>query len=232
MQLFFTDNINETWATFDQVESGHMIQSLRKKIGDEIDLTDGLGHHFKGIIVEADRKHVKASITASQRHTREQLGLSVVMAPTKQHERMEWMVEKCVEMGILDITIVGTKRSERNKVRLDRLQKIGLSAMKQSLQFFLPNISYEPKFSKVLLRENPQKFIAVCLDQPLPYFGINLKPNQSAVVLIGPEGDFTPDEVDSASAAGFSKISLGQNRLRTETAAIFAAATYKTVNEL
>jgi len=232
MQLFFTDIINDTWATFDQVESGHMIQSLRKKTGDEIDFTDGLGHHFKGIIVEADRKHVKASITSSQRHTQEQLGLSVVMAPTKQHERMEWMVEKCVEMGVLDITIVGTKRSERNKVRLDRLQKIGLSAMKQSLQFFLPTISYEPKFSKVLLKESPQKFIAVCLDQPLPYFGIDLKPSQGAIVLVGPEGDFTPDEVDSAAAAGYSKISLGQNRLRTETAAIFAAATYKTINKL
>jgi len=230
MQLFYTDTIKDKLAIFDRIESGHMVQSLRKKEGDLIDFTDGQGHHYRGPLISADRRQAQVAIETTVFIAPSEYQMEIAVAPTKQHEKMEWLIEKCVEMGILDFTIMTTQRSERNKIRLDRLQKIALSAMKQSLQFYLPRIILETNFSKVLDKKHKQRFIAACLDEPLPHIAVELKPGTDTLVLIGPEGDFSPDEVGLAMLAGFDKISLGQNRLRTETAAVFAAASFKTIN--
>lgn len=233
MQLFFSHSIQDGQALFDPIESGHLVQSLRKRTGDAIHFTDGKGNLFAGKLLSSDKKSSVATIESSEKIPKPAFEIHLIVAPTKQHDRMEWMVEKAVETGVRHITFCATQRSERNKVRLDRLERIALSAMKQSLQYYLPILEYKDKFDQLFTTIPPENaFIAACLNEPPAHMAVSLKPGKSATVLIGPEGDFTLDEIGKASEHGFQKISLGQNRLRTETAAVYAAAVFKTINQL
>lgn len=233
MQLFFSHSIQDGQAQFDPIESGHLVQSLRKRPGDVIHFTDGKGNLYQGKLLSSDKRSSVATIESVVFTPLPAFEMHLIIAPTKQHDRMEWLVEKAVELGTRQITFCATHRSERNKIRLDRLERIALSAMKQSLQYHLPVLNYQDKLDQLFASTLPENaFIAACLDEPPAHMAVSIEPGKSTAVLIGPEGDFTKEEIALAEDHGFQKISLGQNRLRTETAALYAATIFKTINQL
>jgi 16S rRNA (uracil1498-N3)-methyltransferase len=226
-QLFFTQKIEQGFAHLDEEESRHLVTVLRRKVGDKLELTDGRGFYYEAEITETGKRHVLARIlnaTPAAQETATALHLAI--APTKQIERIEWLLEKATEIGIAEITLLHCRRSERDTVRLDRLEKVLLSAMKQSLRAHLPKLNpmvrFQPFVQKV---ESEQKFIAWCADTPLPHLKTQIQPGKKALVLIGPEGDFSPEEVRMAEANGFTGVGLGEARLRTETAGLLAVVT-------
>lgn len=243
MQLFFTPDIESGFYTLSEEESHHCVKVMRLAVGDQISATDGRGSLCRCSIVEAHPKRclvqVDERIEDYGRHT---FRLHVAVAPTKNSARMEWFVEKAVEMGIDEITPLLCDHSERCVLRHDRLQKIAVSAMKQSLKTFLPHINPLTSLSSLLASLSSQKqddnpsasdtqlFIAYCDgDHRTPLHDI-YRPGQNALILIGPEGDFSHQEIAHALNAGFLPVTLGQYRLRTETAALAATAYFNLVN--
>lgn len=227
-QLFFTQKIENGFAYLDEEESRHLLSVMRRKVGDHLQLTDGQGVIYETELAETGKRHALARIlsqtaTPPERPAR----LHVAIAPTKQIERFEWFLEKAVEIGVDEITPLLCLRSERETVRLDRLEKIVVSAMKQSLRSRLPKLNQLTRFqSFVTTAPEAQKRIAWCSDAPLPHLKTTLLPDQNSVVAIGPEGDFSPEEVALALQHGFSGVGLGSARLRTETAGVLAVSVY------
>ena len=210
---------------------------LRLREGDPIHVTDGRGHLFQCHVVAADERacSVQALEVLQAPLAAQQLHLAV--APTKNPSRMEWLVEKAVEVGVGEITLLQCDHSERSFLKTDRLERIALSAMKQSLHTVLPKINPPVKLSDWLHSplstfHSPLKFIAHCeADQPRRPLGEVLAAGRDAVVLIGPEGDFSPAEIALALDCGFLPVSLGPSRLRTETAALYAACAFNLMND-
>ncbi len=223
-QLFYTPRIQDGLATLDEEESRHLIMVMRRKVGDRLWVTDGLGRYYEAEIAETGKKNAFVRIIAEKgQETVPAFSLHVAIAPTKQMDRLEWFVEKATEIGINEITPLICQRSERDKLRIDRLQKVALSAMKQSLRARLPQIN-EPTPCKAFIKsaEADQKYIPWCADSPQPHLQHLLKPMGRILIMIGPEGDFSTDEVTLAQQHGFLPVSLGAARLRTETAALYA----------
>ena len=224
--LFYTTRIENGLAFLDEEESRHLLTVLRRQPGDRLELTDGKGHFYTAELVETGKKGAVARILDTRPAPLERPArLHIGIAPTKQMERLEWFLEKATEIGIDEITPMLCKRSERDTVRLDRLEKILVSAMKQSLRARLPRLNPMTPVKKVL--ENAveaQKCIAWCAPEPLPHLKNTLRGELDTLVLIGPEGDFTPEEVALALEKGFTGVSLGSARLRTETAGLLAVA--------
>lgn len=223
MQLFLADQINPTQAVLGNDESHHLCKVLRKDFGDTIFITDGKGKSAKAKISLAHPKQCLLEVLELQEHAQE-LDITLAVAFPKSRDRVEWLVEKAIELGCTHIQPIICKNSERSKLNTERLQKIALSAMKQSAQFFLPNIAEALPYSKWMQHEHEQiqKWIAYCptgLEQNL--MQQDIKPGKQ-VILIGPEGDFSKEEVDLALEKGYQNISLGKFRLRTETAALAA----------
>jgi 16S rRNA (uracil1498-N3)-methyltransferase len=223
MWLFYTPDISDDME-LPQEEAGHCIRVLRMKEGDRIRLTDGKGAFYDAVIsavsgkrcmVHIERKEVQASLWNGHLH--------IAVAPTKLMERNEWFVEKAVEIGVDEITFLKTDHSERDVIKMERIEKIAVSAMKQSQKATLPVLNGMTSFRNFVERGfEGDRFIAHCE----PGSKVNLKdvviPGHDALVLIGPEGDFSPNEIDMALKAGFKPVSLGPSRLRTETAALVA----------
>jgi 16S rRNA (uracil1498-N3)-methyltransferase len=223
MQLFYTTSIENNFVLFDEEETRHLVV-LRKQIGDNIHVTDGKGNLFQCEIVELTKKKVMASVLSILDTQPLRNPIHIAIAPTKNIDRLEWFLEKATEIGLGTITPVLCKRSERTKLRLDRLDAILLSAMKQSLQFQKPKLSEVTDF-QTFIKNTPTdclKFIAYCNDDSVRAISDVYTKNQPVLILIGPEGDFTPEEVKAAFAQGFIGVSLGPNRLRTETAGLMA----------
>jgi 16S rRNA (uracil1498-N3)-methyltransferase len=202
---------------------------LRKKIGDTIHLTDGKGWYYETEIVELTKKSVMLKVLHKEKQRKRQHGsIHIAIAPTKQMERLEWFVEKATEMGIDTITPLLCQHSERTRLRQDRLEKIAISAMKQSLRTNIPVVNELTDFKQLMQSQStmpPQRFIAWCGDDNIPPPLIEVyNPLTDAILLIGPEGDFNPKEVESAIAHGFQAVSLGEARLRTETAGLLSVA--------
>jgi 16S rRNA (uracil1498-N3)-methyltransferase len=209
-------------AELTPAESWHCTKVLRYKTGENIDLIDGKGNFYKGILKEIDEKRCVASITSGPRSQQPQnYFLHLAIAPTKSIDRTEWFIEKAVEIGIHEITFVRCKNSERTVIKTDRLQKIAESAVKQSLQAFIPKINELTNLEKILDSDSDNKLMAHCFEEDkLVLKNIQLK-NKSSLVLVGPEGDFTREEVELARKKNFTAINLGENRLRTETAGLY-----------
>jgi 16S rRNA (uracil1498-N3)-methyltransferase len=226
MQIFFTDKIEAGFAHLDEEESRHLVTVLRRRPGDRLRLTDGRGAFYDGELAETGKRHALVRLITREEAPRERPArLHLAIAPTKQIERLEWLLEKATELGIDEITPLLCQRSERETVRLDRLEKVLLSAMKQSLRAYLPRLHALTPFKKlVTVATEAQKRVAWCSETPLPYFMQTVEPEKDLLVLIGPEGDFTAEEVALAEANGFLGISLGTARLRTETAGLFVVA--------
>lgn len=228
MNLFYTNQIQGEIAIFDQEETRHLMV-LRKKPGDKLNFTDGKGSLFEGQITSIDKKTCFVSITEeSKSYNKLPYYFHLAIAPTKNIDRIEWLFEKATEIGISEITPLCCQNSERDKVRLDRLEGILLSAMKQSLQCFLPKLNPLVKFSDLIkssqISDN-QRFIAYCNDDKLIDFSkIELEKSKPILILIGPEGDFSDKEISLAKQNNFQGISLGSNRLRTETAGLFVTS--------
>lgn len=227
MQLFYTHQISNQKAYLDAEETKHCIKTLRKRVGDTLMLTDGKGGLYEAILREADKKGsvldiVRALPVADSRS----FTLHIAIAPTKNINRLEWFLEKTTELGIDAITFVQCDRSERKTIRLDRLEKIVLSAAKQSIKATFPELHDLTSFSDFVQKaEADFKGIAHCQrDDLTPLKALAAEP-KSLVLLIGPEGDFSEREVALAKEHGFGEIGLGKSRLRTETAGLVACHT-------
>lgn len=225
MQLFFAENIESDYYTLPEEESKHCVRVLRKNVGDYINLTDGLGTMAKACIVEAHPKRCQVQIQERvPSYGRRPYILHLAVAPTKNTARMEWLIEKAVEIGVDQITFLTCDHSERVSVNIDRLYKIVISAMKQSLKAYKPTLR-TMTFGELMDESQSfqgHKLIAHCDgDSRIPIQQV-LQPCHHAMILIGPEGDFSTHEVQQALSLGFQAVTLGESRLRTETAALFS----------
>lgn len=205
-------------------EAGHCIRVLRMKEGDSIRLTDGKGCFYDAVISAVSGKRCMVHI--ERKEQQEQLWngyLHIAVAPTKLMDRNEWFVEKAVEIGVDEITFLKTDHSERDVVKMERIEKIAVSAMKQSQKATLPVLNgMTPLRSFIEQGFDGDKYIAHCEPGSKVLLQDALTPGHNSLVLIGPEGDFSPAEIEMALKAGFKPISLGPSRLRTETAALVA----------
>lgn len=224
-QLFFTQQIDKGFAVFEEEEGRHLSTVLRKKPGDLLHITDGKGFIYAAELTDAGKRQVLARILSSTAVAPARPRLHLAIAPTKQMERFEWLLEKITEIGVDEITPLLCTRSERDQVRLDRLDKILVSAMKQSLRAWLPILHPLTRFQDLVKKTGEaQKRLAWCADEPLPHLKTTLAPDADILVAIGPEGDFTPQEVQLALSNGFQGVGLGSARLRTETAGVLAVS--------
>ncbi len=227
MQVFFTPEIRRITYQLTEEESKHAIKVLRMGAGDEICMIDGVGGLYYGIIDEPDpKKCIIRVIEKIEQYNRRSYQIHIAIAPTKNIERFEWFLEKATEIGIDEITPLLCQRSERKSIKNDRLEKIILSAMKQSVKAYKPKLNKLTRFSDFVLSKTFEGgLIAHCEDNPKPSLKSKIAGNQKFTILIGPEGDFTPDEIELAKTKGFQEIHLGKSRLRTETAGVVACHT-------
>lgn len=234
MFLFYAPNITENVYTLPETESRHCIKALRLKQGDQILLTDGKGNLFDACIIDDNISHCSLEIT-QQKYVGNNFPyhLHIAVAPTKNSDRYEWFAEKAVEIGISEITALICKNSEKTHLKSNRIERVFIAALKQSMRCVLPVFNPETPFPKfVQSAKESQKFIAYCGEEesPLPLLQHICQRNTDTLLLIGPEGDFTPQEVALAKQNGFIPVSLGKSRLRTETAALVACNTVHFIN--
>ncbi|MBC3541711.1 16S rRNA (uracil(1498)-N(3))-methyltransferase [Rufibacter sediminis] len=230
MHLFFTPDLQptDTSYTLSEEESKHCARVLRLDRGDTVTLIDGRGGWFKAEIAEPNPKKTSIKILHHQPdYNQRNYRVHIAVGPTKNMDRMEWFVEKAVEMGIDEITFLQCARSERKNLNLERLEKIAVSAMKQSMKAYLPTLHPLTRYADFLQQPiEGKRFIAHLVEgQERHSLAKSISGNDTYTVLIGPEGDFSPEEVAQALAAGFQPVTLGQSRLRTETAALAACHT-------
>ncbi len=230
MALFYQPDLNVTHLT--QEESRHAVKVLRLRDGDNIELADGQGHLCQAVITETDERETGFRITEKKHIPQRPYSIHLAIAPTKNIDRIEWMVEKCAEIGVEKISFVHCKTSERPSVPMDRLIKITVSAMKQSRQAWLPELADMVPLKEFLptITED-QRFIAFVDETNPNHLSGEVKPRSNCVLLVGPEGDFTTEELMLALKNGFRKVSLGPNRLRTETAGVYGVVAIATVNQ-
>lgn len=234
MQLFYTPDINSDEYTLPKEESRHCIQVLRKKIGDIIYLVDGKGGFYKAKLIGDNPKSCLLNIDKVERnYGKSDLHIHIAIAPTKMNERFEWFLEKSTEIGINEITPIICEHSERKVLKLERMNKILVAAMKQSKQAYLPKLNTAVSFDS-FVRNNTvkERYIAHCIENDdKKQLKEVIKKGADTLVLVGPEGDFSPKEIDYALKHGFSTVSIGNNRLRTETAAIVSCYTINLINQ-
>ena len=223
MQIFYTPDITIK-PELPEEEAGHCIRVLRLGEGDEIVLTDGQGSFYKAAISRAHPKHCEVTLLESWKQPDLwNFNLHIAIAPTKNMDRMEWFVEKATEIGFDELTFLNCRFSERKVIKTERISKILVSAIKQSLKARLPQLNEMTDFNKFITQPFlGQKFIAHCYEGEKPLLKDMVHPGEDALVLIGPEGDFSEEEVRKATENDFIPISLGKSRLRTETAALVA----------
>jgi len=225
MHIFYTPDITQPTYTLNEEESKHCIRVLRLPLGSVIYLVDGKGGFYTAEIISDNPKKVSLSILKVETEFgKRNHYLHIAVAPTKNIDRLEWFLEKATELGIDEITPIISDRSERRIVKEDRLSKVITSAVKQSIKAYHPKLNDAISYDAFLkLPFDGDKLIAHCIDhEGKEYISNLIKPHGKYLILIGPEGDFTPEEVDSALNKGYKALTLGNNRLRTETAALSA----------
>lgn len=234
MYLFYTPDIEHSHQLSEE-ESGHCVRVLRYVAGDSILLTDGRGTTYTARITTAHPKHCEFEILKAEKQEKNHpFHLHIAVAPTKNAERIEWMVEKCTEIGADEFTLFNCRYSERRQMRIDRLEKIILSAAKQSLTRYLPVVHEMTDFGTFIRTQSAsssQRFIAHCYEADKRLLRDAIERGRDVLMLIGPEGDFSEQEISMALNAGFLPVSLGNSRLRTETAAVVACHTAILLNE-
>lgn len=236
MELFYTTTIQNDIALFDENEGRHIAKAYRKRLGDALHFTDGQGMLYEGKITAQDRKSLTCQITDKQEVAKTWSGhLTMAMAPTKNFNRTEWLVEKMVELGIDRIIPLETEHTERKKWKMDRLERIMIGAMKQSIKTHLPILDPPTEFKDLLNQWDTQQhptYIGHCRDgEKMALKDIPLM-DKSVLFLVGPEGDFSTREISLALESGCRAISLGKTRLRTETAAFKMATAFQILNTL
>ena len=234
MQLFYNPTITESTEvfSFDKEESKHIIKVLRKKDTDLLYVTNGLGFLFKTEITLASDSKCTVKIISFEKAAPTKFKLHLAVAPTKMNDRYEWFLEKATEIGVHEITPIICDHSERKVINNERFDKILLTAMKQSNELYLPKLNPAITFKEFIKLENEGvKLIAHCEETDKKSLKSVLKANEDYTILIGPEGDFSEKEIALALENDFTAVSLGNTRLRTETAAIVACHSVVFVNE-
>lgn len=236
MQLFYQPDIseNDQQVIFPKEESRHIVKVLRKKPGDILNVTNGSGFLFKTEIILITAQQCIAKIMEVEAEKEPDYHLHLAVAPTKMNDRYEWFLEKSTEIGIQEITPVICDHSERKFVKSNRFERVLQSAMKQSLHFSIPKLNEAVGVSEFIQSDiKGEKYIAHCEeDKKRISLKSLVKPGENSTILIGPEGDFSPAEIELALDRGWIPVSLGKSRLRTETAAIVACHTVALSNEI
>lgn len=234
MILFYATIIEGNLAILQDEEAHHCVQVLRKRMGDRITCMDGVGWFYETEIIAIEKKTCTLQILNQWKDPNQSnFQIHIAIAPTKNIERLEWFLEKATELGVDRVTPLLCEHSERKQIRQDRLEKILLSAAKQSLKATLPKLDALTSFSDCIhsQEESKQKFIAYIGDESNQHLKNAYQPGTSAIILIGPEGDFSSKEIQIALQNSFVGVSLGKSRLRTETAGIAACHIIKILNE-
>lgn len=230
MNLFYQPLIPEGVYHLDAEESRHAVRVLRMKEADQLHLTDGKGFFYWAQITKADSKKCEFEITSKNQIAKKDYQIHIAIAPTKNADRMEWFVEKATEIGIDEISFLLCKNSERKVINIDRINKIAVAAMKQSQQAWLPKLNEIIPYKKIFEAQAEQKFIAyVDSTNPSHLKSLTLR-KKNYLILIGPEGDFSKEELELALKNEHQKVSLGLNRLRTETAGLVAVQSLHLIN--
>ena len=234
MIRFYSPDIEST-GELPEVESGHCCRVLRMKEGDRVHVVDGKGSCFECEILDAHPKHTSLAIlgrSEERKHWKERIVLAV--APTKNIDRIEWLIEKAVEIGVDEIVLLNCARSERKKVNEDRLDKIVVSAMKQSLKAEKPLFAGLVSFKEFVKSAYTEcKYVGYCDSETERIGFTEAYPGEKDVtIMIGPEGDFTPEEIELARESGFSPVTFGESRLRTETAALYGVTAVHVVDSI
>lgn len=233
MQMYYAPEILHS-PILSEEESGHIVRVLRMKVDDELLVTDGKGHLYRARILEAHPKRTAVEILTTEKHpSLWGFTIKIAVAPTKNMDRMEWFAEKATEIGIDEIAFIRCAHSERREIKTERIRKIARSAMKQSQKVYLPEIHDMTDFATFVKQSfEGEKYIAHCEEEDKKLLSEVYKKGVNALILIGPEGDFSPEEIALAKANGFVPVSLGESRLRTETAALVACHTPHLLNQL
>lgn len=234
MQLFYAPTLVDNFYVFDEQESKHCVRVLRKTIGDTIHLTDGKGKIYLAVVEDCNPKRCKVRVEQTEIQPPLPYTLQIAVAPTKCIDRYEWFLEKATEVGFDKVVPLKCTNSERTAVKQDRSLKVVTSAVKQSLKAYHPEVEPITPFKEFVARDfgSAQKFIAHCEpNKEKVLLRDAVKRHGDVVVLIGPEGDFSLEEIEQAHKYGFLDISLGKSRLRTETAALAAVMAVAFVNE-
>ena len=232
MALFYVPDIAERWELSEE-EAAHALRVLRLSIGAELEITDGKGNLYKAVISSIAGKHCYVEAKEVLPMPKGWNGnIHIAVAPTKNMDRIEWFAEKATEIGLDALTFVNCRFSERKVIKTERVERIVVSAMKQSLKYSKPVVDEMVDFKKFVSQERAgEKYIAHCYDGEKNMLKDIHQPGCDATVLIGPEGDFSPEEVKMAMEAGYKPVSLGNSRLRTETAALAACHILMLKNE-
>jgi 16S rRNA (uracil1498-N3)-methyltransferase len=234
MQLFYNAKLDHSAKqfVFPPDESKHIARVLRKSEGDIVHITNGKGYLFEAEILEPDQKRCKARIISQTKSIPRRYKLHMVVAPTKMNDRYEWFLEKATEIGVDEITPIICDHSERKTIKLERMERVLQSAMKQSLQTFLPKLNPPISCQEFLESDTSLgfRFIAHCQNGEKMELKRKVIADNDVTILIGPEGDFSKKEIDTSKEKGYIPVSLGRNRLRTETAAIVACTTVAIIN--
>ena len=226
MQIFFTENIQNNKAFFQDQEAKHISRVLRYKVGDEIKWVDGKGYQYLGSITSISKREIEVEISERiEIHNSWKKYIHIVIAPTKNMTRMEWLIEKLCEIGVDEISLIITQNSERRNIKIEKLEKKLISASKQSMKakFATINapISFKAFIDKINTKNLTGKYIAHCRQSIKPFVQ-KINDDKNAIIMIGPEGDFTQDEVTLAIDNNWIEVGLGDERLRTETAGLVA----------
>ena len=232
MHIFYTPDILKS-NELPPEEVQHCTRVLRLKEGDKIRLTNGQGYFFEAEITTISSKHCHVQVLEKIKQDLSwQNQIHIAMAPTKNMDRNEWFAEKVTEIGVNQITFLNCRYSERKEIKSERIEKILIAAIKQSQKATLPELHGIIDFKHLISKDfNGQKFIAHCHDEKKILLSHAYKKGENTIILIGPEGDFSKEEVALAIKHGFQPVSLGESRLRTETAALTACQTIHVINE-
>lgn len=211
-------------------EALHCAKVLRKRIGDEVYITDGNGALYTCNLIEVSKTECQAEVKSIEQYAKRPYNLTISICPTKKQSRIEWFVEKAVEIGVSRIILTQTKRTEKSRLKAERIHKIVVSAMKQSKNLFLPEIILDYTWKELIARTDlGHRFIAHCED-PDTHLAKLCPTREDCIVAVGPEGDFTPEEIESAISLGWKEVNLGSSRLRTETAGVVVASIIAQIN--
>jgi len=232
MHIFYSNQITDNIATLPEEESMHCAKVLRLNVGDKVNIIDGVGGFYLGELLFSHPKHCHITILESMlEHGKRPYHLHIALAPTKNIDRFEWFLEKATEMGVDEITPLLCDRSERKEIKLDRSERVVVAAAKQSIHAYMPKVNSMMPLKQFLSRElDGRKAIAYCEGDTQAQLHRWVMPGESCIVMVGPEGDFSPAEVALAMGKGFTPVSLGNSRLRTETAGVMAAAALSLMN--
>lgn len=221
MHVVYHPDVNQQVITLSESESTHAIKVLRMQVGEKLIVLDGKGGQYDCELITEHAKRAEVNVINKNHIPQRGFGIHIAIAPTKMNDRMEWFLEKVTELGVESITPVICARSERKTVNAERFQKVLIAAMKQSMNTWLPVLNHEIKFADYL-KANPSGFIAHCMEGDKIHLKDAESENAVYHVLVGPEGDFTPEEVHEALSKEWKAVTLATNRLRTETAGMAA----------